>query len=81
MRATTRLCDVNLSDLGPPTGPIVRVHGGFANRMYRLDTEMGSFAFKELILVDGRSAYPVRGCFTFERAALAAGVAAPGISR
>jgi hypothetical protein len=26
---------------------MTRVHGGFANRMYRLDTDHGSFAVKE----------------------------------
>jgi aminoglycoside phosphotransferase (APT) family kinase protein len=77
MRASTRLCDVNLSDLGAPTGPMVRVHGGFANRMYRLDTEMGSFAVKELNLVDRRSAYRFEDVFKFERAAFAAGVPMP----
>ena len=29
-----RLRGVNLSHLGAPIGPMIRVHGGFANRMY-----------------------------------------------
>lgn len=56
--------------LGVPVGPMVRVHGGFANRMYRLDTDQGSFAVKEL----SRRA---EGVFAFERAVFAAGVPMP----
>jgi len=56
---------------------MVRVHGGYANRMYRLDTEQGSFAVKELNLVDRRRAYHVEDVFRFERAAFAAGVPMP----
>lgn len=43
---------MELSHLGVPVGPLVRVHGGFANRMYRLDTDQGSFAVKEMNLLD-----------------------------
>jgi aminoglycoside phosphotransferase (APT) family kinase protein len=68
---------VNLSHLGAPIGPMIRVHGGFANRMYRLDTDQGSFAVKELNLVDRRWAYRVEDVFGFERAAFAAGVPMP----
>lgn len=68
---------VNLSQLGEPLGPMVRVSGGFANRTYRLDTERGSFAVKELNLVDRRSTYHVEDVFRFERAAFAAGVPMP----
>jgi aminoglycoside phosphotransferase (APT) family kinase protein len=68
---------VDLSHLGTPTGPMVRVHGGFANRMYRLDTDRGSFAVKELNVVDRRWAYRVEDVFRFERAAFAAGVPMP----
>ncbi|MDG6106355.1 phosphotransferase [Dactylosporangium aurantiacum] len=67
----------DLSHLGVPTGPLVRVHGGFANRMYRLDTDQGSFAVKELNLADRRSPYHVQDVFRFERAAFAAGVPMP----
>lgn len=56
---------------------MIRVHGGFANRMYRLDTDQGSFAVKELNLVDRRGTYRVEDVFRFERAAFAAGVPMP----
>jgi aminoglycoside phosphotransferase (APT) family kinase protein len=56
---------------------MIRVHGGFANRMYRLDTDQGSFAVKELNLLDRRSAYPAEDVFRFERAAFAAGIPMP----
>ncbi|MFC9688666.1 phosphotransferase family protein [Kribbella sp. NPDC056951] len=65
---------MNLSHLGTPIGPITRVHGGYANRMYRLDTDQGSFAVKELNLADRRSPYHVEDVFRFERAAFAAGI-------
>jgi aminoglycoside phosphotransferase (APT) family kinase protein len=68
---------VNLSHLGAPIGPMIRVHGGFANRMYRLDTDQGSFAVKELNLVDRRWTYRVENMFRFERAAFAAGIPMP----
>jgi aminoglycoside phosphotransferase (APT) family kinase protein len=67
----------NLSQLGAPVGPMVRVHGGFANRMYRLDTNQGSFAVKELNLADRRVTYRVEDVFRFERAAFAAGIPMP----
>lgn len=65
---------VNLSHLGTPAGPMTRIHGGFANRLYRLDTDQGSFAVKELNLADRRRVYRVEDVFRFERAAFAAGV-------
>ncbi|MEY9928853.1 aminoglycoside phosphotransferase (APT) family kinase protein [Catenulispora sp. GP43] len=68
---------MNLSHLGTPVGPMTRVHGGFANRMYRLDTDQGSFAVKELNLVDRRWAYHGEDVFRFERAAFAAGIPMP----
>ena len=55
---------------------MVRVHGGFANRLYRLDTDQGSFAVKEMV-VDRRSAYRAEDVFRFERAAFAAGISMP----
>ena len=55
-------------------GPLTRVHGGFANRMYRLDTDQGSFAVKEL---NRRSDHRVEDVFRFERAAFAAGIPMP----
>jgi aminoglycoside phosphotransferase (APT) family kinase protein len=66
---------VDLSQLGAPIGPMVRVHGGFANRLYRLDTDQGSFAVKELN--DRHRAYHVEDVFGFERAAFAAGIPMP----
>ena len=79
MRTVTADDDVpsNLSHLGAPIGPMIRVHGGFANRMYRLDTDQGSFAVKELNLVDRRWTYRVEDVFRFERAAFAAGIPMP----
>ncbi len=68
---------VSLSHLGAPTGPMICVHGGFANRMYRLDNDQGSFAVKELHLTDHRWTYPVEDVFRFERAAFAAGIPMP----
>ncbi|WP_426300441.1 phosphotransferase [Arthrobacter sp. R-11] len=68
---------MDLSHLGAPIGPMIRVHGGFANRMYRLDTDQGSFAVKELNLVDRRWTYRVEDVFRFERAAFAAGIPMP----
>ena len=56
---------------------MIRVHGGFANRTYRLDTDQGSFAVKELNVVDRGSAYHAENVFRFERAAFAAGVPMP----
>jgi aminoglycoside phosphotransferase (APT) family kinase protein len=71
------LREVDLSHLGAPIAPMVRVHGGFANRMYRLDTDQGSFAVKELNVRDRRWAYRPDDVFRFERAAFAAGVPMP----
>ncbi|MET1005882.1 MAG: phosphotransferase [Propionibacteriaceae bacterium] len=68
---------MNLSHLGAPIGPMTRVHGGFANRLYRLDTDQGSFAVKELNVVDRRSAYRAEDVFRLERAAFAAGIPMP----
>ncbi|MEV5966207.1 phosphotransferase [Kribbella sp. NPDC051952] len=68
---------MDLSQLGAAVGPMIRVGGGFANRMYRLDTDQGSFAVKELNLVDRRWSYRVEDVFRFERAAFAAGVPMP----
>ncbi|SBT43233.1 phosphotransferase family protein [Micromonospora auratinigra] len=68
---------MDLSRLGTPTRPLTRVSGGFANRTYRLDTDQGSFAVKELNLVDRRATYHVEEVFRFERAAFAAGIPMP----
>jgi aminoglycoside phosphotransferase (APT) family kinase protein len=68
---------MELAHLGAPLGPMTRVHGGFANRMYRLDTDQGSYAVKELNLVDRRWTYRVGDVFRFEQAAFAAGIPMP----
>jgi aminoglycoside phosphotransferase (APT) family kinase protein len=68
---------VDLSHLGVPIGPMVRVHGGRANRLYRLDTDQGSFAVKELTVLDRRWTYHAEDVFRFERAAFAAGIPMP----
>ena len=54
---------------------MTRIHGGFANRLYRLDTNRGSFAVKELNRIDRRWTYRAEDVFRFERAAFAAQVA------
>jgi aminoglycoside phosphotransferase (APT) family kinase protein len=72
-----RVIGMDLSQLGEPTGPMVRVAGGYANRMFRLDTDQGSFAVKELNLADRRRPYRVADVFRFERAAFAAGIPMP----
>jgi aminoglycoside phosphotransferase (APT) family kinase protein len=68
---------VNLDELGTPLGPMTRVHGGYANRVHRLDTDRGSFAVKELNLVDRRWPYHHEEVFAFEQAAFAAGIPMP----
>ncbi|MCU1574766.1 MAG: aminoglycoside phosphotransferase [Micrococcaceae bacterium] len=45
--------------------------------MYRLDTDQGSFAVKELNLLDRRWTYHAEDVFRFERAAFAAGIPMP----
>lgn len=67
----------DLSHLGTPLGPLTRVHGGYANRVYRLDTDLGSFAVKELNVVDRRWTYRIDDVFRFERAAFASGIQMP----
>jgi hypothetical protein len=56
---------------------MTRVHGGLANRIYRLDTDQGPFAVKELNLLDRRWTYRAEDVFRFERAAFADGIAMP----
>ncbi|WP_433301256.1 phosphotransferase [Actinoplanes sp. CA-030573] len=68
---------MDLSHLGTPVGPMVRIGGGYANRLYRLDTDQGSFAVKELNLLDRRTAYRAAEVFRFERAAFDAGIPMP----
>ena len=62
--------------LGTPLRPMTRVRGKSSNRMYRLDTEQGSFAVKELDL-DRDWTFRHDDVFRFERAAFAAGIPMP----
>ena len=57
---------------------MTRVHGKSSNRLYRLDTDQGSFAVKELNLVDRRWTYHADDVFRFEQAAFAAGIPSAG---
>ena len=75
--ACPRLRAVELSHLGVPVGPVVRVHGGARNRVHRLDTDQGSFAVKELDVDDRHRPSRVEDVLRFERAAFAAGVPMP----
>ena len=68
---------MSLDHLGTPLRPMSRVHGKSSNRLYRLDTDQGSFAVKELNLVDRRWAYHAGDVFRFELAAFAAGIPMP----
>lgn len=68
---------VDVSHLGTPIRPMVRIDGGYANRLYRLETDKGSFAVKELNLADRRESYRLEDVFRFERAAFAAGIPMP----
>ena len=56
---------------------MTRVHGGAANRMYRLDTDQGSFAVKEINVSDRRATYHFDDVFRFEKTAFAAGIPMP----
>ena len=67
----------DLEHLGTPLAPMTRVHGGYANRLYRLDTDGGSFAVKKLNLVDRRWPYHLDDVLRFEQAAFAAGIPMP----
>jgi aminoglycoside phosphotransferase (APT) family kinase protein len=67
---------VDLSHLGTPVGPMTRVEGKGFNRLYRLDTDEGSFAVKELNH-DRIWAYRHDMVFRFEQAACAAGIPMP----
>jgi len=48
-----------------------------SNRLYRLNTDQGSFAVKELNLVDRRWTYHADDVFRFEQAAFAADIPMP----
>src|ERR1700690_4342678 len=66
-----------LNHLGTPLRPMTRVHGKSSNRLYRFDTDQGSFAVKELNLVDRRWNYHADDVFRFEQVAFAAGIPMP----
>lgn len=62
--------------LGTLVRPITRVHGKSSNRVYRLDTDNGSFAIKKVDLTRGWT-YRHDDIFRLERAAFEAGVPMP----
>ena len=68
---------MDLDHLGTPLRPLTRVHGKSSNRLYRLDTDQGSFAVKELNVFDRRWTYHAEDVFRFEQAAFAATIAMP----
>jgi aminoglycoside phosphotransferase (APT) family kinase protein len=67
---------MKLDHLGAPLRPMTRVQGKASSSVYRLDTEQGSFAVKELSLGRGWT-FRHDDVFRFERAAFAAGVPMP----
>jgi aminoglycoside phosphotransferase (APT) family kinase protein len=67
---------MNLDHLGAPLRPMTRVQGKASSSVYRLDTDQGSFAVKELSLDRGLMRRH-DDVFRFERAAFAAGVPMP----
>src|SRR4051812_44141067 len=67
---------MNLDHLGTPARPMIRLQGKATNRVYRLDTERGSFAVKE-IDVDRGWTFRHDDVLRFERAAFAAGIPMP----
>jgi aminoglycoside phosphotransferase (APT) family kinase protein len=68
---------MNVEHLGNPLRPLTLIHGKSSNRLYRLDTDQGSFAVKKLNIVDRRWTYHADDVFRFERAAFAAGIPMP----
>jgi hypothetical protein len=62
--------------VGTPRRPMERVHGGLLNRMWRLDTDEGSFAVKELNLHRDWT-YRPHDVLRLEVAAFEAGVPMP----
>jgi aminoglycoside phosphotransferase (APT) family kinase protein len=67
---------VNVSHLGAPVGAMTRVHGGLLNRMWRLETDQGVFAVKELTRDRGWTYLP-DDIFRLEQAAFAADIPMP----
>ena len=70
------MAPMDLDHLGTPLRPMARVHGKSSNRIYRLDTDRGSFAVKELDL-DREVTILCDDVFRLERAAFAAGIPMP----
>jgi aminoglycoside phosphotransferase (APT) family kinase protein len=66
---------MNLDHLGVPRRPMTRVPGKASNRTYRLDTDRGSFAVKQLSLV--RDRFHQDEVFRLEQAAFASGIPMP----
>ena len=67
---------MNLDHLGVPLRPMTRVHGKASNRTYRLDTDQGSFAVKQLNL-HGDWGSRRDDVLRLERAAFTAGIPMP----
>jgi hypothetical protein len=67
---------MNLSHLGAPVGAMTRVDGGLLNRMWRLETDQGVFAVKELTRDRGWT-YRPDDIFRLEQAAFAGGIPMP----
>jgi aminoglycoside phosphotransferase (APT) family kinase protein len=67
---------MNLDHLGTPRRPMTRRRGKGFNRLYRLDTDQGSFAVKELNLERDRT-YRHDDVLRFEQAAFGAGIPMP----
>jgi aminoglycoside phosphotransferase (APT) family kinase protein len=55
---------------------MTRVHGGWSNRLWRLETERGVFAVKQL-RVDRGAPHPADAVFRLEQVAFAAGIPMP----
>lgn len=78
MRGLEAMAVAAVFDLGRPLGPLTPVAGGHSHRMWRLDTELGSYAVKEMNRLDAPEWLPwLRAAWRFERAAWAAGVRMP----
>lgn len=65
--------------LGEPAGEMTPVAGGLSNRMWRLDTDRGAFAIKQLKLANENPAWPpwIERAFRFECSAFEHGVPMP----
>lgn len=69
----------NAFDLGTPAGPLEAVRGGLSHRVWRLTTDRGRFAVKEMNRDAGNAAYTenVERATAFERLAYEAGIPMP----